>query len=99
MTKSVLTAVVATLTIVFMTFFMLLEGPDWLERIYGLLPPEASARLRHSTLKCSSPCFFNVNLAGSFGPYRRGKAWGNKRCISSRNGSNNRASNSGPFSK
>src|SRR5207244_12209856 len=31
-TKSVLTAVVATVTIVFMTFFMLLEGPAWMER-------------------------------------------------------------------
>ena len=39
-TKSVLTAVVATLTIVFMTFFMMLEGPAWMERIYGVLPEE-----------------------------------------------------------
>jgi predicted PurR-regulated permease PerM len=45
-TKSVLTAVVATLTIVFMTFFMLLEGPTWMERIYGTLPEEQRPRWR-----------------------------------------------------
>jgi predicted PurR-regulated permease PerM len=45
-TKSVLTAVVATLTIVFMTFFMLLEGPMWVERIFGLLPEEQQPRWR-----------------------------------------------------
>src|SRR5439155_7271602 len=45
-TKSVLTAVVATLTIVFMTFFMILEGPDWMNRLYGLLPEEQQPRWR-----------------------------------------------------
>jgi predicted PurR-regulated permease PerM len=45
-TKSVLTAVVATVTIVFMTFFMLLEGPVWMERIYGVLPEEDQLRWR-----------------------------------------------------
>jgi len=45
-TKSVLTAVVATLTIVFMTFFMLLEGPDWMERIYGMIPEGQQPRWR-----------------------------------------------------
>ncbi|MDX6485632.1 MAG: hypothetical protein QOF43_785 [Gaiellaceae bacterium] len=45
-TKSVLTAVVATLTIVFMTLFMLLEGPAWMERIYGLVPEQEQARWR-----------------------------------------------------
>jgi predicted PurR-regulated permease PerM len=45
-TKSVLTAIVATLTIVFMTFFMLLEGPMWMERIYGLVPEEQRPRWR-----------------------------------------------------
>jgi predicted PurR-regulated permease PerM len=45
-TKSVLTAVVATLTIVFMTFFMLLEGPAWMDRIYGLLPAKNQPRWR-----------------------------------------------------
>jgi predicted PurR-regulated permease PerM len=45
-TKSVITAVVATLTIVFMTFFMLLEGPMWLERIFGLVPEKQQPRWR-----------------------------------------------------
>jgi predicted PurR-regulated permease PerM len=45
-TKSVLTAIVATLTIVFMTFFMLLEGPDWMDRIYGTLPEVDQPRWR-----------------------------------------------------
>ena len=44
-TKGVVTAVVATLTIAFLTLFMLLEGPKWVERFYGLLPRrEAAAR-------------------------------------------------------
>jgi predicted PurR-regulated permease PerM len=37
-TKGVLTFVVAVVTIAFMTFFMLLEGPAWVERFYGLIP-------------------------------------------------------------
>jgi predicted PurR-regulated permease PerM len=45
-TKSVLTAVAATLTIVFMTFFMLLEGPHWVERVMGLIPEEQQPRWR-----------------------------------------------------
>ena len=45
-TKSVITAVVATLTIVFMTFFMLLEGPTWLDRIFGLVPAQEQPRWR-----------------------------------------------------
>jgi predicted PurR-regulated permease PerM len=45
-TKSVLTAIAATVTIVFMTFFMLLEGPAWTERIYGLLPDRSQPRWR-----------------------------------------------------
>jgi predicted PurR-regulated permease PerM len=45
-TKSILTAVVATLTIVFMTFFMLLEGPTWMDRIYGLVPEQGRPRWR-----------------------------------------------------
>ena len=43
-TKSVITIVVGTLTIAFLTFFMLLEGPTWMERFYGLLPSEARPR-------------------------------------------------------
>jgi predicted PurR-regulated permease PerM len=43
-TKSVITIVVGTITIAFLTFFMLLEGPRWMERFYGLLPPESRPR-------------------------------------------------------
>jgi predicted PurR-regulated permease PerM len=45
-TKGVINVVVGTITIVFLTFFMLLEGPKWTERIYGLLPPESQPRWR-----------------------------------------------------
>jgi len=45
-TKGVITAVVATVTIVFMTFFMLLEGPAWVERFLGLLQAEPRRRWR-----------------------------------------------------
>jgi predicted PurR-regulated permease PerM len=45
-TKSVISLVVATITIVFLTFFMLLEGPMWMERIFGLLPEESRPRWR-----------------------------------------------------
>src|ERR671938_8886 len=45
-TKSVITLIVATVTIVFMTFFMLLEGPAWVERILGLFPERSRARWR-----------------------------------------------------
>jgi predicted PurR-regulated permease PerM len=43
-TKSVLTFVVAAVTITFMTFFMLLEGPAWMERFYTLLPDGSRGR-------------------------------------------------------
>jgi predicted PurR-regulated permease PerM len=43
-TKSVLTAVVATLTIMFMTLFMLLEGPAWIQRFFGLIPEHQRPR-------------------------------------------------------
>jgi predicted PurR-regulated permease PerM len=43
-TKSVLTFVVALVTITFMTFFMLLEGPAWMERFYSLLPEGSRGR-------------------------------------------------------
>jgi predicted PurR-regulated permease PerM len=45
-TKGVVTAVVATITIAVLTFFMLLEGRVWIERILGLLPPESRERWR-----------------------------------------------------
>ncbi len=44
--KGVITIVVASITIVFMTFFMLLEGPAWVERFYGLLPEQSRPRWR-----------------------------------------------------
>jgi predicted PurR-regulated permease PerM len=46
-TKSVLTFVVAVVTIAFMTFFMLLEGPKWMERFYALLPDESRDKWRN----------------------------------------------------
>jgi predicted PurR-regulated permease PerM len=45
-TKSVISIVVGTVTIAFLTFFMLLEGPKWVERFYGLLPEESQPRWR-----------------------------------------------------
>jgi predicted PurR-regulated permease PerM len=45
-TKGVITAVFATVTIAFLTLFMLLEGPAWMERFYGLLPAEKQPRWR-----------------------------------------------------
>jgi len=45
-TKGVLTAVVAIVTIAFLTLFMLLEGPAWMERLYSLLPAESQPRWR-----------------------------------------------------
>jgi predicted PurR-regulated permease PerM len=45
-TRSVVTAVVAVLTIAFLTLFMLLEGPMWVERFIGLLPEEQQPRWR-----------------------------------------------------
>jgi predicted PurR-regulated permease PerM len=45
-TKSVVNAVVAVLTILFLTLFMMLEGPTWVERIYSLLPEESQPRWR-----------------------------------------------------
>jgi predicted PurR-regulated permease PerM len=45
-TKGVLTAIVAVVTIAFLTLFMLLEGPAWVERFYALLPAESQPRWR-----------------------------------------------------
>jgi predicted PurR-regulated permease PerM len=44
--KGVITIVVASITIAFMTFFMLLEGPTWMERLYSLLPERSQPRWR-----------------------------------------------------
>jgi predicted PurR-regulated permease PerM len=45
-TKSVISLVVATITIAFLTFFMLLEGPVWVDRFYGLIPEGSRQRWR-----------------------------------------------------
>ncbi|HET8653556.1 MAG TPA: AI-2E family transporter [Gaiellaceae bacterium] len=45
-TQSVLTFIVAVVTIAFLTFFMLLEGPHWMERFYALLPEESQPKWR-----------------------------------------------------
>jgi predicted PurR-regulated permease PerM len=45
-TESVITFIVAVVTIAFLTFFMLLEGPKWMERLYGLLPAASQAKWR-----------------------------------------------------
>jgi predicted PurR-regulated permease PerM len=45
-TKSVITIIAATVTIVFLTFFMLLEGRVWVERLYSLLPEASRPRWR-----------------------------------------------------
>jgi predicted PurR-regulated permease PerM len=45
-TKGIITAIVAVVTIMFMTVFMLLEGPVWVERFYGMLPEDSRDRWR-----------------------------------------------------
>lgn len=45
-TQSVITFIVAVVTIAFMTFFMLLEGPRWMERFYALLPESSQEKWR-----------------------------------------------------
>ncbi len=45
-TKSVLNTIVAIITIAFLTLFMLLEGPNWVERILGLVPDRHEPRVR-----------------------------------------------------
>jgi predicted PurR-regulated permease PerM len=46
-TRGILTAIVGIVTIIFLTLFMLLEGPRWMERVYGLLPEESQERWRN----------------------------------------------------
>jgi len=45
-TKSVISLIAATVTIVFLTFFMLLEGGAWMERISSLFSDGSQARVR-----------------------------------------------------
>jgi predicted PurR-regulated permease PerM len=44
--KGVISIVVAAITIAFMTFFMLLEGPSWADRFFSLLPEHSQPRWR-----------------------------------------------------
>jgi predicted PurR-regulated permease PerM len=44
-TKGILTAIVAVVTIAFLTFFMLIEGPAWMQRFYALLPEGSRPRV------------------------------------------------------
>src|SRR3954467_5118933 len=45
-TRSVATAIAGVITIIFMTFFMLLEGPAWIERGFALMRPGSQERWR-----------------------------------------------------
>jgi predicted PurR-regulated permease PerM len=45
-TKGVITAVIATITVVVLTFFMLVEGPSWVERGLAQLPEASRERWR-----------------------------------------------------
>ena len=44
--KGIVSAVLATVTIAFLTFFMLLEGPSWIDRFFSLLRPASRKRWR-----------------------------------------------------
>lgn len=44
--KGVVNAVLATVTIAFLTLFMLLEGPKWVESFFSLLQPQSQRRWR-----------------------------------------------------
>ena len=44
--KGIVNVVLATVTIAFMTFFMLLEGPKWVESLFSLLEPASTRRWR-----------------------------------------------------
>jgi len=45
--RGVLTAIIGTITIFFLTLFMILEGPAWTERGLGLMPAHARPRWRN----------------------------------------------------
>ena len=73
--RTLVTGVAATVTIVFMTFFMLLEGPSWLERLYGVVPrrDEAAGAPSDTTSRGPSPATSRgtCSSASSRGPPRR----------------------------
>ncbi|HEU4974540.1 MAG TPA: AI-2E family transporter [Baekduia sp.] len=43
-TRGIVTAIFGIVTVVFMTFFMILEGPTWMDRIYDLAPAHSRGR-------------------------------------------------------
>jgi predicted PurR-regulated permease PerM len=45
-TKGIITFIVGTVTVIFLTLFMLLEGPSWIDRAYTLVPEGSRARWR-----------------------------------------------------
>ena len=45
-TTSIVTGIAGLITIIFMTLFMLLEGPRWVERFYSSLSPDSERRWR-----------------------------------------------------
>jgi predicted PurR-regulated permease PerM len=45
-TRTLATGVAGVITIIFMTFFMLLEGPTWIDRFYALVPRGDEPRWR-----------------------------------------------------
>ncbi|HEU4979546.1 MAG TPA: AI-2E family transporter, partial [Solirubrobacteraceae bacterium] len=47
LTRSVVAAVIGVVTIIFLTIFMLLEGPAWWERGLGLMEPSSRPRWRN----------------------------------------------------
>jgi predicted PurR-regulated permease PerM len=44
--RGIVTGIAGVVTIIFMTLFMLLEGPTWMERLYALIPGESQPRWR-----------------------------------------------------
>jgi len=46
LTKGVISAIVAAITIAFMTLFMLLEGPAWIDRFFALFSEKTAQRWR-----------------------------------------------------
>src|SRR5262249_7031578 len=54
-TKGVLSFIVGAVTVAFLTFFMLLEGPAWLERFYGLLSPDSRPPRRRTRARAGGP--------------------------------------------
>jgi predicted PurR-regulated permease PerM len=44
--RGIATGLAGVITIIFMTLFMLLEGPAWIERLYALVPADSQPRWR-----------------------------------------------------